>query len=139
MLKCQWVPMEKLKNELMYFPKFMATINWISGCPALKFCLTQPKTGLILLSLWMILDVFTKTKCKKFFGIISSGLGILLCLYQMLLDRHYQWCAFGLMTPQSVSMVHLSYLDVEKTANLFPLLLLTLFFSPCPVHSGFHW
>ena len=35
-------------------------------------------------------------------------------VYQMLLDGHYQRCAFGLMTPQSLTMVYLFDLDAER-------------------------
>lgn len=57
--------------------------------------------------------------------------------YQMLLDAHYQRCAFGLMTPQSVLMVHLLYLSrCGETVNLFPLLL-TLSTAPVKFTQDF--
>lgn len=92
-------------------------MSWLFYCLDLKICLTQPKTGLILLWLWLILDVVIKTKLKKLSSLM--GLGACMSLYQMLLDGHYQRCAFAFMISQSVSVVRLLYLDVERKPICF--------------------
>lgn len=90
-------------------------LTWSVDVLPLKFCLIQPKTGLILLSLWMILDVVIKANLK-FSGIIthhSLTWRLVMVLYQMLLEGYHQRC--DLMTPESVSLEHLLYLlDVER-------------------------
>ena len=108
------------KVPALSYGKSGPLLTWSVDVLPLKFCLTQPKTGLILLSLWVILDVAIKANLK-FSGIIihhSWTWRLVMALYQMLLEGYHQRC--DLMTPESVSVKQLLYLlDVRRQPICF--------------------
>lgn len=106
----------------------------------LNFCLIQLKTGLILL-LWMTLDVFIRKKLEILRHHRSSLVDLEAC-YVSVSDAS-RWvspemCIWFNDTWISVSGASFISTRCGETANLFPLLL-TLFYSPCQVHSGCCW
>lgn len=122
---CQLFSTEKLKNELIAIlpPNLWPLLTWLTDVLTFNFCLIQPKTGLGSIVIGNDLRCIHKTKLEKLSISITHHWWtwrLVMSPYQMLLEGYHPKCAFDLMTPESVSVVHVLYLpDGERQPICF--------------------